>query len=178
MKLKSMKHHSIVKFGMVSILASALSIAAAAATIANPVSETHGVTTTEGLVTQSEAQSEFVIALAGTFVAAEAPTTGSAQIIEENGQRYVVLDSAFSTTDMAPDLHVVLETSEVPPVSYSSFGSFVNLGALQSVTGEQRYPIPDAIDLSEFKSVSIWCRTANATMGYAVLGSSSSASIQ
>jgi hypothetical protein len=173
MKLKSMKHHSIVKFGMVSVLVSALSIAAAAA-IANPANGTYGVTITESLV----AQSESVIALAGTFVAAEAPTTGTAQIIEEDGQRYVVLDSAFSTTDMAPDLHVVLETSEVPPGSYSSFGSFVNLGALQSVTGEQRYPIPDTIDLSEFKSVSIWCRMANATMGYAVLGGSSSASIQ
>ncbi|NJL35397.1 MAG: DM13 domain-containing protein [Leptolyngbyaceae cyanobacterium RM2_2_4] len=171
MKLKSIKRHSIV-IGMVSVLASALSIAAA---IANPVHETLGsVTATESLV----AQSESVIALAGTFVAAEAPTTGTAQIIEEDGQRYVVLDSAFSTTDMAPDLHVVLETSEVPPGSYTDFGSFVNLGALQSVTGEQRYPIPDSVDLSEFKSVSIWCRMANATMGYAVLGGSSSASIQ
>ncbi|MBD1868041.1 DM13 domain-containing protein [Leptolyngbya sp. FACHB-671] len=175
MKIKSIKHHSIVKFGMVSVLASALSIAAAAATIANPVHGTFGsVIATESLI----AQSESIVALAGTFVAAEAPTTGTAQIIEEDGQRYVVLDSAFSTTDMAPDLHVVLETSEVPPGSYSSFGSFVNLGALQSVTGEQRYPIPDSVNLSEFKSVSIWCRTANATMGYAVLGGSSSASIQ
>lgn len=174
MKLKSIKRHSIV-IGTVSVLASALSIAAATVTVANPVSATLGsVTATESLV----AQSESVVALAGTFVAAEAPTTGTAQIIEEDGQRYVVLDSAFSTTDMAPDLHVVLETSEVPPGSYSDFGSFVNLGALHSVTGEQRYPIPDAVDLSQFKSVSIWCRMANATMGYAVLGGSSSASIQ
>lgn len=180
MKLKSIKRHSLVRFGMVSVLASALSIAAAAATIANPVNGTLGsVTVTESLVTQSlVTQSESIVALAGTFVAAEAPTTGTAQIIEEDGQRYVVLDSTFSTTDMAPDLHVVLETSEVPPGSYSSFGSFVNLGALQSVTGEQRYPIPDSVDLAEFKSVSIWCRMANATMGYAVLGGSSSASIQ
>ncbi|NJN00986.1 MAG: DM13 domain-containing protein [Leptolyngbyaceae cyanobacterium RM1_1_2] len=113
-----------------------------------------------------------LIALGGTFVAAEAPTTGTAQIIQEDGHRYLVLDSAFSTTDQAPDLHVILETAEVPPSSYTSFGSFVNLGGLQSTTGEQRYPIPDslAFDLAEYKSVSIWCRTANATMGYAVLG--------
>jgi hypothetical protein len=173
MKLKSIKRHSIV-IGMVSVLASAFSLAATAA-IANPVHKTLGsVTATESLA----AQSESVVALAGTFVAAEAPTTGTAQIIEEDGQRYVVLDAAFSTTDMAPDLHVVLETSEVPPGSYTDFGSFVNLGALQSVTGEQRYPIPDSVDLSEFKSVSIWCRMANATMGYAILGGPSSASIQ
>jgi hypothetical protein len=173
MKFNSIKHCSVVKFGMVSVLASALSIAAAAATIANPVNETlASVTATESLVAQS------VVVLAGTFVAAEAPTTGTAQIIEENGQRYVVLNSAFSTTDMAPDLHVVLETSEVPPGSYANFGSFVNLGALQSVTGEQRYPLPDVIDIAEFRSVSIWCRTANATMGYAILQGSSSASIQ
>jgi len=175
MKFNSLKHHSIVKLSMVSVLASALSIAAATTTIANPTHEVaRAVAATESLV----AQSQSIIALGGTFVAAEAPTTGTAQIIEEDGQRYLVLDSAFSTTDQAPDLHVVLETSEVPPGSYSDFGSFVNLGALQSFTGEQRYPIPDTIDLSQFKSVSVWCRMANATMGYAVLGGSSSASIQ
>lgn len=175
MKLKSLQHCSVVKFSMVSVLASALSISAAAITVATPVTgNPESITATESLVTQSES----TIALAGTFVAAEAPTTGTAQIIEEDGQRYLVLDSAFSTTDQAPDLHVVLETSEVPPGSYADFGSFVNLGALQSVTGEQRYPIPDAVDLSKFKSVSIWCRMANATMGYAVLRGASSASIQ
>lgn len=108
-------------------------------------------------------------AKSGNFVTAEAPTTGTARIVEENGERYLELDSAFSTTDQAPDLHVLLETLPLPPRSYDRFGSYVNLGGLQAASGAQRYPIPDAIDLTEYKSVAIWCRMANATMGYAPL---------
>ncbi|QDL09867.1 hypothetical protein DP113_19960 [Brasilonema octagenarum UFV-E1] len=42
--------------------------------------------------------------------------------------------------------------------------------------GEQRYPIPAAINVSNFKSAVIWCRMANATFGYAPLRASGSAS--
>jgi hypothetical protein len=166
------KSNSAAQSGLL-FLASALSITLATATIASPVNKvTQSGATTGNTVAQAQ------IALAGTFVAAEAPTTGSVQVVEENGQRYLVLDSAFSTTDQAPDLHVILDTVDTPPTSYSDFSTFVNLGGLQNVSGEQRYPIPDAIDISEFKSVVIWCRTANATMGYAILGGSTNASIQ
>lgn len=167
--MKAFKPHSIIKIGIVSAIAATFSIAAVTATktTANPIPETFPV---GQLVAQSQ-----TVAAAGTFVAAEAPTTGAAQIVESGGQRYLVLNSAFSTTEQAPDLQVLLETSAVPPGSYSNFGSFVNLGSLQNVKGEQRYPIPDAIDLAQFKSVAIWCRMANATMGYATLGGASSA---
>lgn len=118
------------------------------------------------------------IALAGTFVAAEAPTTGTVQIVTEGGHRYLELDAAFSTTDQAPDLHVLIDTAQTPPSSYATLGSAINLGSLQQTSGAQRYPIPDVIDVAEFKSVVIWCRMANATIGYAVLGGDRSATIQ
>ncbi|MEA5510053.1 DM13 domain-containing protein [Crocosphaera sp. UHCC 0190] len=107
----------------------------------------------------------------GTFVKAEAPTTGVARIVRENGQTYLELDSAFSTTDQAPDLHVLLDPDATPPKSYSNsnMNRFVNLGKLHNAKGAQRYPIPSAIQTSGFKSVVIWCRMANATMGYATL---------
>jgi hypothetical protein len=105
----------------------------------------------------------------GTFVAGEKPTTGAARITTENGQRFLVLDSAFSTSDQGPDLHVLLDTSAKPPQTYKNLSSYVNLGKLQKFNGEQRYPIPAAIDLATFKSIVIWCRMANATFGYATL---------
>ena len=116
----------------------------------------------------------------GTFVAAEAPTTGKAKIVEENGVRYLVIDSAFSTTDQAPDLQVILDTVEQPPQKYeeSESGRYINLGGLQNTMGEQRYPIPDAVELSNYSSVGIWCRMANATIGFATLNESSAASAQ
>jgi hypothetical protein len=118
--------------------------------------------------------------VSGTFVAAEAPTTGMAQIVEEGGHKYLQIDSAFSTNDQAPDLQVLLDTVEQPPAKYQGVESnrYINLGGLQSVTGQQRYPIPDSVDVSQFKSVAIWCRMANATMGYAPLTGDSSASAE
>lgn len=118
--------------------------------------------------------------MSGTFVAAEKPTTGKARIVTENGHSYLELDSAFSASDQGPDLHVLLDPSAKPPQSYQSqgSGSYVNLGGLQKVKGAQRYPIPDSINLANFKSVSIWCRMANATFGYAPLRPASTASSQ
>ena len=121
-----------------------------------------------------------VAALSGEFTAAEAPTTGTARIVEENGQTYLEIDSAFRTGDTAPDLQVLLDTVEQPPAAYedADYTRYLNLGGLQSITGEQRYPIPDFVDPSQFASVVVWCRMFNATYGYAPLSSDASASIR
>jgi hypothetical protein len=113
----------------------------------------------------------------GTFVAAEKPTTGMARIVEENGHRFLELNSAFSTSDQGPDLHVLLDTTGKPPQSYdaANSGRYVNLGKLSKYKGAQRYPIPDVINVSRYQSVVIWCRMANATFGYAPLGGASNA---
>ena len=118
--------------------------------------------------------------MSGEFETAEAPTTGMAQVVEENGQKYLQIDSAFSTTDQAPDLQVLLDTVEQPPASYedAKSGRYLNLGGLQNISGEQRYPIPEFVDVSQFNSVVVWCRMANATIGYAPLTSDASASIR
>lgn len=133
----------------------------------------------------SNSQSEVVIAqtaalMSGEFTAAEAPTTGTANIVESNGQTYLEIDSAFRTGDTAPDLQVLLDTVEQPPAAYEDgdYTRYLNLGSLQSITGEQRYPIPDFVDTSQFASVVVWCRMANATYGYAPLSGDTSASIR
>ncbi|MFB2834947.1 DM13 domain-containing protein [Floridanema evergladense] len=122
------------------------------------------------------AQNRAVALKSGTFVAAEKPTTGAVRIVRENGQRFLEIDGAFSTSDQGPDLHVLLDTVEKPPQSYQNQGRVINLGRLRSYTGAQRYPIPDTVNLNSFKSVVIWCRMANATFGYAPLRSNSTAS--
>ncbi|MEM6611367.1 MAG: DM13 domain-containing protein [Cyanobacteria bacterium P01_C01_bin.72] len=116
----------------------------------------------------------------GAFQTAEAPTTGNATIVEEDGIRYLLIDSEFSTTEQAPDLHILLDTVKLPPQKYAEAesGRYINLGGIQNTMGMQRYPIPDSLDLAPVKSVVIWCRMANATMGYATLNQSSTASIK
>jgi hypothetical protein len=114
------------------------------------------------------AQASTAIA-SGAFVAGEAPTTGTARIVTEGGHRYLELDTAFSTSNMGPDLHVLLDSATQPPKSYANLGSAVNLGKLHSPSGAQRFPIPDAINLADFHTAVVWCRMANATFGYAPL---------
>ena len=105
----------------------------------------------------------------GSFVKGEAPTTGKAKIVKVNGQMFLEIDAAFSTTDQAPDLHVVLDPDANPPKTYTNQTRFLNLGKLQKVTGAQRYPIPSFVNVANFKSVVIWCRMANANIGFASL---------
>jgi Electron transfer DM13 len=104
----------------------------------------------------------------GQFVTAEHPTQGTAQIVTENGKRYLILDSAFKT-DAGPDLFVLLHRENMPRTYDAQ--SYLSLGALQQTSGEQRYAIPDGVDLGSFQSAVIWCRQFNATFGYAVFGS-------
>ncbi|NMG07597.1 DM13 domain-containing protein [Brasilonema sp. UFV-L1] len=169
-----MKLNQLVQLGVISSLACFLSVGTVkaltpSARISNsPVTNAHS----KALI----AQKQQIIAASGTFVKAEQPTSGTAQIVTENGQQYLVLDSSFQTSNQGPDLHVLLDSSEKPPAKYQNLSSYVNLGKLQKFKGTQRYPIPTAINLSNFKSAVIWCRMANATFGYAPLRSGSSGS--
>jgi hypothetical protein len=122
------------------------------------------------------AQGASTVAYSGNFVKAEAPTTGTARVMAKGQHQFLEIDSAFQTTNQAPDLHVILEPSATPPKSYTNPGAFINLGKLQKVSGAQQYPIPDAISVANYKSVVIWCRMANATIGYAKLTKGANAS--
>jgi hypothetical protein len=157
-----MKLNKLVVLSATSLLISAVPIASYAA---QHLSNTSSSNSSPTIV----AQSNSTTMLSGSFMAGEKPTKGMAKIVTEEGQKYLELDSAFSTSDQGPDLHVLLDTAEQPPQTYENMGSYVNLGKLKSYTGAQRYPIPDAIDVSQVKSVVIWCRMANATFGYAPL---------
>ncbi|MDV3000856.1 MAG: hypothetical protein N5P05_002462 [Chroococcopsis gigantea SAG 12.99] len=117
------------------------------------------------------AEKQMTKTLSGAFKAGEKPATGKATIVREGGHSFLVLDSAFSTSDQGPDLHVLLDNTANPPKNYQGAvgNRVINLGKLKSYSGEQRYPIPDSVNLSNVKSVVIWCRMANATFAYAPL---------
>jgi hypothetical protein len=103
---------------------------------------------------------------AGKFVSVEHETTGALSVITEGNQRYLVLDKDFKTS-AGPDLFVILHQSNQPK-RYSK-NSYVLLGKLQNVSGEQRYAIPSTVDLKTYKSAVIWCRQFSATFAYAPL---------
>jgi hypothetical protein len=154
-----MKRNQILLLGTASLLISALPITSYAAQNLN---KTSNLVNSPTIVAQTSS-----VLMSGSFMAGEKPTTGMAKIVSEGGHHYLELDANFSTSDQGPDLHVLLDPSQKPPQTYTDMYSSVNLGKLRSYKGTQRYPIPDAIDPTEFKSVVIWCRMANATFGYA-----------
>lgn len=156
-----MKFNQAILLGATSFLIGITSISLA---VAGQAPTTVQSTTSNSVV----AQASSAIA-SGAFRAGEAPTTGTARIVTEDGHRYLELDAAFSTSNMGPDLHVLLDSATQPPQSYANLGSAVNLGKLHDFSGAQRYPIPDSIDLANFRTVVVWCRMANATFGYAPL---------
>lgn len=118
--------------------------------------------------TQVEVSAAPPVAQSGRFVAAEHPTVGTARIVTENSKRYLVFDQAFMS-DEGPDLFVLLHRDQMPQTYDAQ--NYISLGSLQNVKGEQRYAIPDDVDLANFQSAVIWCRQFNATFGYAPFGS-------
>ena len=104
----------------------------------------------------------------GTFVTVDSPTQGTARIVTDKGRKYLELDKSFSTKE-APDLYVLLHRSQTPN-SYQQ-GEYVNLGKLQRLQGTQRYAIPASVKLADYRSVVIWCRQFDVTMGVASLNS-------
>ena len=61
--------------------------------------------------------------------------------------------------DNGPDLHVYLVPIDPVPSSVGEeIPGSVDLGALKGNIGDQNYEIPADLDLSQFKSVVIWCQ--------------------
>ncbi|NQV10188.1 MAG: DM13 domain-containing protein [Cyanobacteria bacterium] len=121
------------------------------------------------------AKSEPLLIRSGSFVSGEHPTKGAAQLVKENNKYRLDLNQDFSTSTSGPDLVVVLHrkadviASTIPPAFPINEADYVLLAPLKSYSGAQSYPIPESINLDEFKSAAIWCRRFNATFGSATL---------
>lgn len=109
----------------------------------------------------------------GTFVSGEHPTTGTASVVNKNGKSFLELDRSFKTSNMGPDLVVILHRSNnvlastKPPAYPLRQGEYVILAPLKKFSGTQSYAIPNNINLTDYKSAAIWCRKFNATFGAA-----------
>ncbi len=118
---------------------------------------------------------ELGVIKSGNFVSGEHDTSGVARIINNSGQFVLELDETFQTSPMGPDLVVVLHQSEdvigstEPPAFPLREGDYIVLAELESFSGIQRYAIPAAVNLDDYRSAAIWCRRFNATFGAATL---------
>jgi Electron transfer DM13 len=123
------------------------------------------VASPSGVVDKAQPSSAKVLA-SGNFVASEHPTKGLAEVISQNGKNFLRLSKEFKS-DEGPDLFVLLHREDSPKNYKKS--DYVSLGRLKKVKGKQLYSIPKGVDITEFKSVVVWCKQFNATFGFAPL---------
>ncbi len=108
----------------------------------------------------------------GEFISHEYATAGSARILELPDGSRVLRIEGLDTSD-GPDLKVWLTDQPVIDgvAGWGVFddGLYVSLGELKGNRGNQNYPIPDDVDLSDYSSVSIWCERFAVSFGAAEL---------
>ena len=75
----------------------------------------------------------------------------------------------FAVTE-GPDLYVYL-VQAADPVASADFGTYVDLGLLESNVGNQEYVIPADVDVNQYQSVVIYCLAYDVLFAMATLGS-------
>lgn len=108
----------------------------------------------------------------GMFISHEHATTGTARIVQtSDGARYLRLEDL--DTSNGPVLKVWL--SDAPVISGTAGwrvfddSRHLDLGPLKGNKGSQNYPLPAGVDVSRYRSVSIWCVRFHVSFGAADL---------
>ncbi|MEK7151694.1 MAG: DM13 domain-containing protein [Patescibacteria group bacterium] len=91
--------------------------------------------------------------------------SGTAQIIEQEGKRYLRFEN-FEVTN-GPDLFVYLSESKTPGNDLKSLDKYINLGRLKGNVGNQNYEIPEPF--RGYDTVIIWCQKFGVLFSYAVM---------
>jgi hypothetical protein len=93
----------------------------------------------------------------GEFHNADKAGSGTATIYQlANGKRVLRLTN-FSVEN-GPDLHVrLIAANDAKNTASVTKTDHVELGNLKGNKGSQNYDVPESVDLSKYKVVSIWC---------------------
>lgn len=108
----------------------------------------------------------------GTFISHEHQTSGKVDlIVDADGKKKLVLSNL--STSNGPDVHVWLSKG---PVVEGQAGWFVakdhehfDVAPIKGNQGNQVYTLPDNINFSDWKSVTLWCEAFNVSFGAAEL---------
>lgn len=96
---------------------------------------------------------------------------GTATLYQLPDNRRILRFENFRSTN-GPDLRVVLSASEEPltraEVELNNLD--LDLGALKGNVGNQNYEIPAEVNLSQYRSIVIYCRTFNVVFSSAPIG--------
>ena len=104
------------------------------------------------------AMNEPVPLYTGAFHGVAHETRGLATIYQLPGGKRVLRLTDFETSN-GPDVQVYLGMApDADDNETVTEAGFVGLGSLKGTTGDQNYDLPEDLDLSQYRSVTIWCR--------------------
>lgn len=107
--------------------------------------------------------------VSGRFHTNAHETKGVATIYRLDDGRRVLRLTEFTTSN-GPDVRVYLvAASDVQKEDVAKRAGIVDLGALKGNIGDQNYDVPEGLDLSRYRAVSIWCRRFSVNFGAAPL---------
>jgi hypothetical protein len=106
--------------------------------------------------TQAQEQGQKVLAR-GELHKAEKAGKGTATVYQLAYGKRVLRLTDFETEN-GPDLHVrLIAADDAKDTASVAKAKFVELGKLKGNKGNQNYDLPENVDLSKYKVVSIWC---------------------
>ena len=95
---------------------------------------------------------------AGRFHSVAHETHGTATIQDIGAGRRVLRLTQFATSN-GPDVRVYLVAApDASDDATVTKAGYVELGKLKGNEGDQNYDVPDDLDLSRYRAVTIWCR--------------------
>jgi hypothetical protein len=119
----------------------------------------------------AEGASSAKILESGTFYGVMHPTTGSATIYRLAAGDRILRFTNFRTSN-GPDVHVYLVAADDAPDNASvKRAGFIDLGTIKGNIGDQNYAVGPDVDLSKYRSVSVWCKRFSINFGAAPLRS-------
>jgi hypothetical protein len=94
----------------------------------------------------------------GRFHSVAHETSGMATIHQLGDGKRLVRFTTFETSN-GPDVRVYLiAAKDAPDNDTVTRAGFIDLGAMKGNKGDQNYEVPTNLDLSQYQSVTIWCR--------------------
>ncbi|BBH71829.1 hypothetical protein ACTI_85140 [Actinoplanes sp. OR16] len=108
----------------------------------------------------------------GDFVTHEHDTTGTATLVRDTDGSHRLELAGLATSD-GPDLRVWLTDQPVLPGEdgWHVFddGEYLEAGRLKGNRGDQVYRLDPGVDVSDYRSVTIWCERFSVSFGAATL---------
>jgi hypothetical protein len=105
----------------------------------------------------------------GTFHSGIHPTQGTASIYRVADGGRVIRFTNFKTSN-GPDVHIYLVAAADATDNASVLrAGFIDLGSIKGNIGDQSYTLPPDVDLSKYRTVSVWCKRFSVNFGAAPL---------